>query len=175
MWGRVLWMAKQMSKQLIAMCTVALGAMYAAGYAVTAPFADQPVAGVPNGSNTTQQRAESALTDKTNDATTNGSGGTSSVKSAKYIDGTYQGTGSDQIGTVDVAVTIRNGKIVRVEITECDTHYPQSDIDPVLPNEVIAKQSANVDFVSGATLSSYAFAMAVQQALSQAQNPNDKG
>ncbi|GMA56891.1 hypothetical protein GCM10025858_13940 [Alicyclobacillus sacchari] len=70
---------------------------------------------------------------------------------------------------------IRDGKIAQVEITQCDTHYPQSDIDPVLPNEVIAKQSADVDFVSGATLSSYAFAMAVQQALDQAQNPNDKG
>ncbi|WP_243835099.1 FMN-binding protein [Alicyclobacillus sacchari] len=170
-------MAKQMSKQLIAMCTVALGAMYAAGYAVTAQSADKPVVGVPSGgSGTTSRNERPASTHTTNDTATAGNRETSRPKStAKYIDGTYQGSGSDQIGTVVVSVIIRDGKIAQVEITQCDTHYPQSDIDPVLPNEVIAKQSADVDFVSGATLSSYAFAMAVQQALDQAQNPNDKG
>ncbi|MFC6604217.1 FMN-binding protein [Ectobacillus funiculus] len=48
-------------------------------------------------------------------------------------------------------------------------HYSESDIAG-LPDEVIQRQSANVDFVSGATYSSQAFTDAIQDALNNAKN-----
>lgn len=98
----------------------------------------------------------------------------SNTSNQKYLDGTYHGSGTSRIGTVWVAVTIKSGKIANVQITRADTHYPTSYIDPVLPQEAIQRQSASVDFVSGATLSSYDFSTGVQQALQQAQNPHYK-
>ena len=85
-----------------------------------------------------------------------------------YKDDTYKGTGSNRIGSVEVAVTIKSGKIANVEITDCTTHYSQSRIDH-LPQQVLERQSAEVDYVTGATKSVDDFKTAVQQALLQAQ------
>jgi uncharacterized protein with FMN-binding domain len=88
--------------------------------------------------------------------------------SGTYKDGTYTGSGSNRIGTVEVAVTIKGGKISSVEITNCNTHYPQSRIDN-LPAQVVKNQSDQVNNVSGATMSTTDFRTAVRQALQQAQ------
>ena len=93
---------------------------------------------------------------------------TSSTPKSLYKDGTYYGEGYNRIGGIQVAVTITQGKIASAEITQCTTHYRQSAIDPALPNQVVARQSANIDFVSGATKSSQDFQNAVAQALQQA-------
>jgi len=69
---------------------------------------------------------------------------------------------------VQVAVAVHSGRIASVTITRVSTEYPPSDI-AALPREVVSRQSAQVDFVSGATYSSLAFRAAVQQALSKAQ------
>jgi uncharacterized protein with FMN-binding domain len=66
-----------------------------------------------------------------------------------------------------VAVTVQSGRIAAVDITDCRTQYPESFIDG-LPAQVVARQSAQVDLVSGATYSSRAFQSAVSQALAQA-------
>ena len=87
----------------------------------------------------------------------------------QYRNGTYNGQGSNRIGTVEVAVIVNQGKIISCEVTNCSTHYSVSAIDPVLPNEVVARQSGNVDVVTGATKSTQDFKTAVQQALAQAQ------
>lgn len=76
---------------------------------------------------------------------------------------------------VSVAVSIKNGKIGNVHITACDTHYPQSYIDPVLPDYVVQHQTTQIPVISGATLSTADFYYAVVQALQQAQNPHYKG
>ena len=83
-------------------------------------------------------------------------------------DGTYSGMGTSRYGNVEVSVTIKSGKIANVAITRCTTSYPESLIDP-LPAEVVTRQSAQVDLVSGATYSARAFQTAVLQALQQAQ------
>ncbi|ACV59606.1 FMN-binding domain protein [Alicyclobacillus acidocaldarius subsp. acidocaldarius DSM 446] len=139
---------------LVAICTAAIAAMYGAGYVITEPYADRTLPG----SAPTSPRGHAGEA-------------RGEAPSERYLDGVYRGSGSDQIGTIDVEVTIAGGRIAKVVITRCDTHYPQSDIDPVLPDEVVKAQSADVRFVSGATLSSFAFALAVQQALHQAKNP----
>lgn len=83
-------------------------------------------------------------------------------------DGTYTGVGNSRRGGVQVSVAVQGGRIATVNITRASTAYPRSDIAPLL-REVVSRQSAQVDFVSGATYSSMAFGAAVQQALSHAQ------
>ncbi|MEH7694704.1 FMN-binding protein [Bacillus altitudinis] len=68
---------------------------------------------------------------------------------------------------MSVSVTIKQGNITSVEITSDNTRYGQSSISS-LPNEVVIRQSADVDTVSGATLSTQDFETAVAQALEQA-------
>jgi len=85
-----------------------------------------------------------------------------------YKDGTYLGWGSCRHGDIQAGVIIKRGQIVDVGITQCQTRYSCSVIKS-LPGEVLDRQSVNVDLVSGATESAYAFHDAVAQALSKAQ------
>jgi len=85
-----------------------------------------------------------------------------------YKDGTYLGWGSCPHGDIQAGVIIKRGQIVDVGITQCLTRYSCSVIKR-LPGEVLDRQSVNVDVVSGATESVYAFHDAVAQALSKAQ------
>ena len=82
-------------------------------------------------------------------------------------DGTYVGTGTSRHGNVTATVVIQNGKIVSAEITASSTRYPIAKI-AALPGEVVARQSASVDTISGATDSSTAYKSAVAAALAQA-------
>jgi len=84
-----------------------------------------------------------------------------------YKDGTYTGSGTSKHGGVTVAVVIENGVIVSSAITASNTRYPISRI-AALPGEVVAAQSASINFVSGATDSSMAFQTAVASALASA-------
>jgi uncharacterized protein with FMN-binding domain len=96
-------------------------------------------------------------------ATTTGSGATAAL----YKDGTYTGTGTSRHGSIAASVVVQGGKIISAAITQCGTRYPCSDI-AALPGEVVARQSAVVDLVSGATDSSQAYRGAIQNALAKA-------
>ncbi|MFY4776696.1 FMN-binding protein [Metabacillus sp. RGM 3146] len=109
------------------------------------------------------QNSSSSSSSKNNQAS-----GSSSEAKQTYKDGTYTGQGSNHIGSVEVAVTIKKGKIENVEITNCDTHYSESYIEN-FPAEVVKNQSSKVNAVSGATLSAEDFEAAVDEALVQAQ------
>jgi uncharacterized protein with FMN-binding domain len=85
----------------------------------------------------------------------------------KYRDGTYTGTGYSRHGDVVAQVVVQGGKIVSANITACYTHYPCSDIAPMLP-EVVQLQGPPVDLVSGATDTSMAYQGAVASALAKA-------
>jgi uncharacterized protein with FMN-binding domain len=93
-----------------------------------------------------------------------------------YKDGLFLGWGSCRHGDIEASVQIQDGKIVTAAITQCLTRYSCSWISPRvpspvlpdLPREVVERQSAKVDYVSGATESSYAFADAITAALSKA-------
>ena len=97
------------------------------------------------------------------------------AKSA-YKDGVYLGWGSCRHGDIEASVTIQDGKIALVAISQCLTRYSCGWIAPKipgaglpdLPSQVVERQSPKVDYVSGATESSYAFADAVVAALSKA-------
>jgi len=88
---------------------------------------------------------------------------------ALYKDGTYSGWGSCRHGDIQAAVTIQDGKIASVAITQCLTRYSCSWI-AALPGQVVKRQSPEVDYVSGASQSTDAFYGAVVSALSQARN-----
>ena len=84
-----------------------------------------------------------------------------------YKDGTYRGYGTSRHGDIEAELVIKRGQIYSARISQCLTRYSCSWISP-LPPEVIARQSAEVDYVSGATESTYAFYYAVVEALSKA-------
>lgn len=86
---------------------------------------------------------------------------------AKYKDGTYLAWGSCRHGDLQVSVVIQGGKIASAQVAQCLTRYSCSWISN-LPGQVIARQSPNVDYVSGATQSSDAFSDAVSYALAKA-------
>jgi uncharacterized protein with FMN-binding domain len=81
-----------------------------------------------------------------------------------YKDGVYSGYGRSRHGDIEATVEIKGGRIVSAMITQCLTQYSCSWIS-ALPPQVVERQSAEVDYVSGATQSSNAFYGAVVQAL----------
>lgn len=93
-----------------------------------------------------------------------------------YKDGTYQGQPIDAYyGLVQVQVHIQHGTISSVQFLQ----YPNdrrtsqqinSIAMPYLQQEAIQAQSANVDIISGATLTSEGFQMSLQSALQGAHN-----
>jgi uncharacterized protein with FMN-binding domain len=84
-----------------------------------------------------------------------------------YKDGTYSGWGTCRHGDIEATVVVDGGRIVSAAISQCQTRYPCSWIS-MLPPQVVSRQSAEVDFVSGATQSGDAFYYAIVQALSKA-------
>ena len=79
----------------------------------------------------------------------------------------YLGRGTSRHGDIEAMVEITNGRITNTVISQCLTRYSCSWIAVLVP-QVVARQSAEVDYVSGATVSSDAFYYAVLQALAQA-------
>jgi uncharacterized protein with FMN-binding domain len=84
-----------------------------------------------------------------------------------YKDGVYLGRGTSRHGDIEAMVEISGGRITNTVISQCLTRYSCSWIAILVP-QVVARQSAEVDYVSGATVSSDAFYYAVMQALAQA-------
>lgn len=82
-------------------------------------------------------------------------------------DGKYYGWGSCWHGRIQARVIIEGGRITSSAITKCNTRYDCSWIKSIVP-QVVERQSANVDYVTGATESADAFYYAVVEALNQA-------
>jgi len=104
-----------------------------------------------------------------NGSTDTGGSSAESTTAATY-DGASVGT---RFGTVQVQVTIQNGKITEVtplQLTDAERKSAQisSRAAPVLRSEVLQAQSANVQTVSGATVTSEAYLTSLQAALDAA-------
>lgn len=82
-------------------------------------------------------------------------------------DGIFFGWGTSRHGDIQAGIEIKNGRIISAFISECLTQYSCSWIQ-MLPAQVIARQTPDVDFVSGATQSTNAFYYAVTDALKKA-------
>ena len=91
-----------------------------------------------------------------------------------YVDGTYTGPVVDAYyGQVQIRAVVQNGRLAGTTVLQ----YPadrrtsvaiNSQALPMLRTEVVAAQSANVDIISGATLTSEAFIQSLGGALKQA-------
>jgi uncharacterized protein with FMN-binding domain len=92
---------------------------------------------------------------------------TPAASSSAYKDGTYTGWGTCRHGDIQATVVVASGRITSAAISQCLTRYPCSWIE-ALPPQVVQRQSAEVDYVSGATQSADAFYGAVTDALSKA-------
>lgn len=89
-------------------------------------------------------------------------------------DGSFTGPPEDAYyGTVQVQAQVQNGELVKVRILQYPndrrtSRYINGQAMPMLQQEAIQAQSARIDFVSGATLSSGAFVKSLTAALRQA-------
>ncbi|TMF99328.1 MAG: FMN-binding protein, partial [Chloroflexi bacterium] len=84
-----------------------------------------------------------------------------------YRDGTYVAIGTSRHGPIEARVVVKDGRITSASVSRCGTRYPCSDVNPLI-KQVLSRQSAPVDYVSGATDSSKAYNEAVKNALDQA-------
>jgi uncharacterized protein with FMN-binding domain len=164
----------RLDRRLATLSAAVIGAIYAVGY-VRTEHADATLGAVevPTLAPATVAAAPTSTTppvvaQPVRAPTAAPAGASTSAVTGTYRDGTYTGIGTSRRGSVQVSVTVQSGRIASVNIGRVTTEYPVSDIAR-LPGEVVSRQSAQVDVVSGATFSSIAFRAAVQQALQQAQ------
>ncbi len=92
----------------------------------------------------------------------------------QYVDGSYTGNPADAYyGTVQVKAVISGGRIADVQFLQypsdrSTSRYINSQAMPLLTQEAISVQSAQVDGVSGATATSGAFIESLASALAKA-------
>jgi uncharacterized protein with FMN-binding domain len=138
----------KISNELVALSSAVIFAVYLAGSVRTEPEASR----FPEHAGT---RGAAVAADERDGQTT------------AYRNGIYYGWGYSRHGDIEAYVTIESGRIAAAGIERCQTRYPCSRIRE-LPGQVRDRQSAEVDYVSGATQSAEAFYDAVVQALSKA-------
>ena len=80
---------------------------------------------------------------------------------------------TNQFGPVEVVLTVQGTKVTDVQTPQLPTDrarsaYISSVAGPILRQEALTAQSAQIDTVSGATYTSYSFAQSLQAALTRA-------
>src|SRR3954452_24530488 len=98
---------------------------------------------------------------------------TSSASTAASPSGTRMATGDavdTPYGAAQVRVTVSGGKITKVEALQLQGNDPKSVqisgyAEPLLRQSALAKQSADVDAVSGATFTTASYEQSLQSAL----------
>jgi uncharacterized protein with FMN-binding domain len=159
--------------QGVASATPAVPASSGIGSANIAPSVDVPAlpaaASAPQAAPAAQAAALTAIANVAMAAQEGGASPAAPATPAalKWKDGRYTGWGTCRHGDLQATIQIENGRIVTSSISQCLTRYPCDWIRP-LPPQVIQRQSAEVDFISGATESTNAFYYAVLQALGKA-------
>jgi uncharacterized protein with FMN-binding domain len=100
--------------------------------------------------------------------------GQPAAQAGMYKNGTFIGDTEDTIyGPVQVAAVISNGRIsdikfLRMPNSEGHTREVTAFSKQPLKNSAISKQSADIDFVSGATQTCEGYQLSLQSALDQA-------
>ena len=89
----------------------------------------------------------------------------SAASSAAAVSGTFEGSSVGMQGTVTVSMTVEDGKITAVELTEChETPSIASVAMERLPQLMVEHQTTTLDNVTGATLASGAIMRAATAA-----------
>jgi uncharacterized protein with FMN-binding domain len=112
--------------------------------------------------------------ESTTDAGSSTSTGTTTTPAAKNSAGTYTGSRvNTRWGIVQVRITVKNGKITNSQAIE----YPRNNSRdqqinsyalPILNQAAVSAQSANIDSISGATVTSRGYISSLQSAIDQA-------
>jgi uncharacterized protein with FMN-binding domain len=151
-------------------------------YLIFANKNSAPVAILPSGTpNTTRPATLPVATTSLSDTppTTGGGTGTgnrtTTATTGQYKDGTYTGTVADAFyGNLQAIVTIQGGMITNITFPQSPSGGHSGNLSaqalPLLKQEAIAAQSANVNVVSGATQDSQAFQQSLASALAQAKS-----
>lgn len=125
-----------------------------------------------SGQTTTSQ--ESTTQQSTTGSATSSTPSASATNSSGLKDGTYTGqTIQHHYGTVTVTVTISNGAISSLSEnvqSDGDGHSERinSEAVPMIRDEVLSANSADVNTISGATFTTSAYLQSLQSALDQA-------
>jgi uncharacterized protein with FMN-binding domain len=102
---------------------------------------------------------------------TTSSSGSGSGSSGSGSSGTATGDAiATRYGNAQVRVTVKDGKIVKLVALQLQSNDPRSvqissSAAPILQEEILTKQTAGVDAVSGATFTSASYVQSVQSAL----------
>ena len=98
------------------------------------------------------------------------------IPASGYKDGSYTGSAADAFyGNIQIQATISSGRITNIQFLQYPNDRGTSiainqQADPMLAQEAIQAQNAQVDIVSGATDSSQAFIQSLQSALDKAKS-----
>ena len=145
--------------------TPVASAVGSANGAAAANGATTPAPSTTSSSSASSSSSSSATT--TPKATTTSKPTTATAK-------TYDGTAiMTRYGAVQVEITVANGKITKATVIQVPWNDPRdqeinSQAVPVLNDEVVQKQSASIDMVSGATFTSDGYIQSLQSAIDQA-------
>lgn len=151
-------------------------AMSGTNDSVAATNTDTTGGSTPPTNTSTVTNSASANTSKINANTTitNRATNTNTAAKGQYRNGSYTGSVADAFyGNVQVKAVISGGKLADVQFLQYPNDRGHSiEINqyatPLLKQEAITAQNANVDLVSGATATSEAFIQSLTNALSQA-------
>lgn len=141
-------------------------------YSFHSRHGDSPTVIKPSSANNSAQAAQ---TPTTSGASGNGGGnmGGNSMMTA-YKDGQYTGSVADAYyGSIQVLAVISGGKLTDVKFLQYpndnpNSSYINSQAMPYLKQEALQSQNANVNVISGATLTSQAFVESLTSALNRA-------
>ncbi|MDO4632799.1 MAG: TonB family protein, partial [Eubacteriales bacterium] len=120
-----------------------------------------------------EETTEAAAEETTEAAEAETAAAEEAAAAGAYTPGTYEASAQGFQGEVKVAVTVGdNGKITSVQILDYSTETPEVGQAAAvkLSGAIVKAQSADVDVVSGASLTSTAVIEAVKAALAEAAN-----
>ena len=132
--------------------------------------------GTSGSSGSSSSSSGSSSSGSTGSGTTSGSAGSSGASDSGSSSGTTSVTGavaSTQWGPVQVELSVAAGKITKVDVVQYPSGNPKDqEINdyalPILVQETTDQQSADIDMVSGATVTSVGYIQSLQSALDQA-------
>ncbi len=168
-----------MKKAIIAAVVVAASALY---LFIRTPAASatqpQPVPISANVPSTTSAGAPPAGASPSGTPSSGAASGSAPTapSSGQYKDGTYTGPSVNAYwGYVQVRATVSGGKLVHIAFLQYPnghsaSQYINSQAMPYLTQEALSVQSANVNIISGATMTSMGFRQSLGAALSKAAN-----
>ena len=122
----------------------------------------------------TASSSTSTATSSSASSASSSSSSASSSTSSRLKDGTYSGKSvSTQWGDVQVQIKVSGGKITTVNVLKypSDNHHSRKINDRALPvykKEAVEAQSADIQQVSGATVTYEGFTQSLQNAITQA-------